>query len=63
MSDVTKLDDHRPHMTGTATCRNCQHFWQAVAPIYTFDLECPSCGHMAGYIDPNLNEDGHYDEQ
>jgi Zn finger protein HypA/HybF involved in hydrogenase expression len=62
MSNVTNLDDHRPHITGQAICRDCQHTWQAVAPVDTFDLECPACHKMNGYIDLNLDDDGHYDD-
>lgn len=37
-----------PHLQGQARCLACRHEWQAVAPIGTFDLECPSCGLMRG---------------
>lgn len=34
--------------TGPARCLNCGHIWQAVAPVGTQDLECPSCITMRG---------------
>jgi len=62
MSNIENLDDHRPHITGQAICRDCRYIWQAVAPENTFDLECPSCHKINGYIDLNLDADGHYDD-
>lgn len=41
--------EREPHWTGTARCIGCQHEWQAVAPMGTFDLECPSCHLMKGH--------------
>jgi hypothetical protein len=33
-----------PHMAGEAICIGCRHTWAAVAPVGTWQLECPSCG-------------------
>ena len=32
-----------PHLQGKARCMACQREWQAVAPVGTVWLECPSC--------------------
>jgi hypothetical protein len=37
-----------PEMEGTAKCIGCQHEWEAVAPLGTAQLECPSCRTMKG---------------
>lgn len=37
-----------PHREGSAKCLQCQYEWQAVAPIGTTELECPTCGLMKG---------------
>lgn len=36
--------ERQPHLTGRAQCVGCRHEWQAVAPVGTEALECPSCG-------------------
>jgi hypothetical protein len=36
-------DETEPHGSGEAFCIACSHTWQAVAPVGTVDLECPSC--------------------
>lgn len=36
-------EERQPHWTGTAHCVGCQAEWQAVVPIGTMWLECPSC--------------------
>lgn len=35
--------DREPHMQGSAVCLDCKHVWQAVAPLGTKWLDCPSC--------------------
>lgn len=35
-------------LEGQAKCIGCQHVWEAVAPVGTAYLECPSCGSMRG---------------
>jgi hypothetical protein len=32
-----------PHLAGEAVCVSCRHTWVAVAPVGTWQLECPSC--------------------
>ena len=45
--------DETPHLQGSAVCLGCRHRWQAVAPVGTFEFECPSCHTNMGRI---LNE-------
>jgi len=52
---IIKLDDHRPHVTGSVRCHKCKHEWVAVAPEGTMNLECPSCGAVGNYIDFDLD--------
>lgn len=48
MSEVTSLDDKRPHYAVMAMClqASCQHRWFATVLARTslFKLECPKCG-------------------
>lgn len=37
-----------PHLAGEAICIGCQHTWAAVAPVGTWQLECPSCHSSKG---------------
>lgn len=37
-----------PHMAGEALCIGCRHHWAAVAPIGTWQLECPECCSLKG---------------
>lgn len=39
-----------PHGTGEAFCLQCDHVWQAVAPVGTTQLECPECHTMKGLM-------------
>jgi len=43
MPEIINLQEHRPHMAGTARCMNCKHEWVAVAPQGTATLDCPEC--------------------
>lgn len=43
-AEVIELSDFRPHLSGAAQCLGCGHKWAAVAPVGTFELECPECG-------------------
>jgi ribosomal protein S27E len=47
MSNVVSFaaakEERTPHWEGTAYCVGCQHEWQAVAPVGTMWIECPSC--------------------
>ena len=36
------------HLAGKAVCLHCQHTWEAVAPVGTTELECPSCSLLKG---------------
>lgn len=44
MGEVAALDDYRPTMQGPATCLDCGHRWEAVAPPGTVTMTCKSCG-------------------
>lgn len=52
MTNIISLDEHRqaqtPHLSGEAVCPVCTHRWQAVAPVGTTNLGCPSCGSIRG---------------
>lgn len=37
-----------PHLAGEALCIGCRHEWAGVAPVGTWQLECPSCGSTKG---------------
>lgn len=36
-------EKEEPHLAGEALCIGCRHEWAAVAPVGTWQLECPSC--------------------
>lgn len=62
MSEVIDLSQARqerePHLSGAAQCIGCGHKWVAVAPIGTFELECPSCSLEKGrFVAPVLHGD------
>lgn len=42
--------DRTPHMTGKAQCAGCGTDWEAVAPVGTHELDCPSCGAHKGFF-------------
>ena len=47
--DFAKAKAERsPHLACKARCVACKHEWQAVAPLGTLELECPSCGLTRG---------------
>jgi hypothetical protein len=48
MTNVVRLDEHRPHTVKYVTCMNCAHDWVAVAPVGVTSLECSECGAMEG---------------
>ena len=50
---MTVIPFHRPekedpHLSGEAVCIGCRHEWVAVAPVGTWQLECPSCSTFNG---------------
>ena len=51
---VVRLDDHRPHLTGVATCYGCGLSGPAVvdARADLNALECPACGALAMRLPP-----------
>lgn len=48
MTDLVKLDEHRPHISGPVACTRCRHEWTAVRPVGADLLECPACGAIRG---------------
>jgi Zn finger protein HypA/HybF involved in hydrogenase expression len=60
--NVVCLDDHRPSIkwaSGRGLCLACRHEWEAVAPIGTWQLECPKCDSTKGiFRDPFCAADG-----
>lgn len=52
MSEVTRLDDYRPHCRGPAICTACEHEWYAViiAESHLETMECPSCRKFFGVM-------------
>lgn len=48
MSNVVKISDARPHLSGPAWCIECGHKWEIVAPIGLTVIECPKCGGHKG---------------
>lgn len=40
--------EREPHLAGEALCIGCRHKWACVAPVGTWQLECPTCGAMKG---------------
>jgi hypothetical protein len=69
-SDPISLDDARRKreekereegewLEGPASCTACKHRWEAVAPVGTWALECPSCGTERGiWRGPCVPQDG-----
>lgn len=59
--DFQKAKEERdPHRSGAAECMLCKNQWQAVAPVGTLWLECPSCGSEKGHF---LGMDTHEDRE
>lgn len=60
MGEIINLNSKRddPHMEGEAICISCKHTWEAVAPVGTHELECPSCGRYAGFFKTLIHVDG-----
>lgn len=51
MSEVVPFripEKGNPHLAGEALCIGCRHEWSAVAPVGTWQLECPSCSTWKG---------------
>ena len=51
MADIFNIDVLRPHMAGTALCRNCDNRHVYVAPLLMtiedwLHMECDLCHHM-----------------
>lgn len=44
------LFEDGPHLSGEAHCIQCGHKWVAVAPVGTFELECPQCHSHKGIL-------------
>lgn len=42
-------EERSPHLSGAAACMACHHSWVAVAPVGTYELECPECHAIKGY--------------
>lgn len=53
-SNVTSLDDYRPHLAGVAQCTFCRDEWAFTIPIVAMDrvpmFECPTCHGTHGTI-------------
>jgi len=62
MPDVIDLAARKlaksPHRSGPARCLNCKHTWVAVAPVATWQLECPQCGTFQGLFDGLSSTEG-----
>lgn len=43
MGEVININVNQPTLEGSAICSHCHHEWHAVAPIGTYQLECPEC--------------------
>ena len=53
VAEDVATDPPEPHMTGDAKCLSCGHAWQAVAPVGTVGIECPSCALFKGvFVNP-----------
>ncbi len=54
MGDVVSLkpenDDGGPWLSGQAKCLACNHAWTVVAPLGTYNLECPNCKTTLGVL-------------
>ena len=57
MGQLVDILANSPHMQGKAVCLNCNHTWQAVAPVGTTWLHCTRCetdkGVWNGIAQPN----------
>ena len=60
-AEVVDILEHQPHMDGAAVCLHCSHTWQAVAPVGTAHLECPSCGLGKGVYARLVSPDRYYE--
>jgi Zn finger protein HypA/HybF involved in hydrogenase expression len=50
-----------PHCEGPAECILCRYQWEAVVPLGTIWLECPTCGSEKGhFLGPAIHKD-HYE--
>lgn len=63
MADVIafrRREEDEPHMRGKAMCTACGHEWEAVAPVGTLHLDCPSCDRVRGefkhFIEPTEDQ-------
>lgn len=54
MGDVVSLADKKgdggPWLNGEATCLACKAKWVVVAPVGTYNLECPQCSTTMGVL-------------
>lgn len=50
--------DDGKHLSGPARCIECRHEWEAVAPVGTYELQCPQCSSMKGIFVWSVDEDG-----
>lgn len=62
-ANVVQLDRERenrtPHLAGRARCIACGHMWAAVAPVGTWQLECPTCKTLRGvWFAPCIGSEG-----
>lgn len=48
MTEVTSLNDYRPHTFGDIICLACKHNWQGVTPVGKEGFECHNCGLFRG---------------
>lgn len=49
ISFAAEREARQPHWHGLVRCVGCQHEWEAVAPLGTLWLECPSCSSPKGH--------------
>ena len=58
---ISAKKERDPHISGQARCMDCKHEWQAVAPVDTWWLECPSCSLPKGrFIGTFQKSDRHW---
>lgn len=59
MGEVVELNAKRrdPYLAGYAVCLACKHKWEFVAPVGSYELECPSCGSMRGVSSTHIYPD------
>ncbi len=43
MGEIHNILEAQPHLQGEALCLHCNYVWQAVAPVGTLYLQCPTC--------------------